>query len=67
MKYLKIFFGRNIIPTMQIAHENFSSRSLNLETPNVVKTPKPHSVTNYQKWFLNIKWFLKFFKNKVSH
>jgi len=29
--------------TMQIDHENFSSISLNLVTPNVVKIPKPQS------------------------
>jgi len=36
------------LPIVQIDHENFSSRSLNLGTPNVVKNPKPQSVTNYQ-------------------
>jgi len=34
---------------MQIDHENFNSKSLNLWTFNIVKIPKPHKVTNFFK------------------
>jgi len=44
--FLDFFLVGVFFPNMKIYHENFSSRSLNLGTPNVVKTPNPHIVTN---------------------
>jgi len=55
--------GRHILG-VGIDHQNFSFISFNLGTHNVVKTPKPRNVTNYEYSILISQNFSFLKKNK---